>query len=106
MSCPQKPSAVRVLMARRVAHSWMQQHAKPEYRITVYHTSSKLVQNLPGLLRAFRDRKTKIAGMSPVTDLGVTVGMEHLVLRSGNREAMVELDQWLTRVGCETTGIW
>lgn len=91
-------------MARRVAVKWLQENASPEYRITVYAGSTS--RNLPGLLRAFRDRKTRIASIGPIEDLGVETNSDRMILWSGNREGMLKLDQWLTKSGYETTGIW
>ena len=100
-----KPSIVRVAMARRVAVKWLEDNAKPEYRITVY-AGSEGVRNLPGLLRAFRDKRTRIASVDPIEDLGIDATLDRMTLWSGDREGMVKLDQWLTKIGCETTGIW
>jgi len=100
-----KPSVVRVCMAKRVATAWLGKHAHPEYRITVYAGSENL-KNLPGLLRAFRDNKTKIGSVVPLDDMGIEPGFDRVTIWSKNREGMVELDTWLQSKGCETTGIW
>ena len=103
------PSVVRVCMAKRIATSWLEKHAHPEYRITVY-AGAESIRNLPGLLRAFRDNKARIAGKSghldPLEDLGINTGFDQVTIWSGNRTGMVELDKWLRSKGCETTGIW
>ena len=100
-----RPSVVRVAMAKRVAAAWLQDHAKPEYRLTVY-AGSEDMRNLPGLLRAFREGKTKIGSINPISDLGIQSGFDRVTLRSSDHEGMIELDRWLTKRGCETTGIW
>ena len=100
-----KPSVVRVAMAKRIAATWLEKHAKPEYRITVY-AGSEDMRNLPGLLRAFRDGKTKIASISPIEDMGIHTEYDRVTLWSNDRQGMLDLDQWLTKRGCETTGIW
>lgn len=105
MADQHKPSVVRVAMAKRVASSWLLRHAKPEYRITVY-AGSEEIRSLPGLLRAFRDGRTKIGSMGPIRDLGIRAGFDRMTVWSSNHEGMTQLDQWLTRRGCETTGIW
>jgi hypothetical protein len=97
-------------MAKRIATSWLEKHAQPEYRITVY-ASSDSIRNLPGLLRAFRDNKTRIAGggsghLDVLEDLGINTGFDRVTIWSRNRQGMVELDAWLRSKGCETTGIW
>jgi hypothetical protein len=104
-----KPSVVRVCMAKRVATAWLETHAQPEHRITVYAAADAL-RNLPSLLRAFRDHKTRLAGLGEfpgdLDDLGISTGFDQMTLWSKNREGMIELDKWLRKKGCETTGIW
>ena len=100
-----KPSVFRVCMAKRIATAWLEKHATPEYRITVYAGSESL-KNLSGLLRAFRDSKTKLGSVEPLGDLGIETGFDRVTIWSQNREGMVDLDQWLRKKGCETTGIW
>lgn len=104
-----RPSGIRVCMAKRVATAWLASHAQPEHRITVY-AGSENIRNLPGLLRAFRDNRARIAGLGKypgtLDDLGISTGFDQLTLWSKNREGMVALDQWLRNKGCETTGIW
>ena len=101
----QKPSVVRVAMAKRVAEKWLQERAVPEYRLTVFSSSSS-PKNLPSLLRSFRDAKTRIARIQPITDLGVKVSSEKVDLWSRDREGLIKLNAWLLKNGCETTGIW
>ena len=105
MAKQHKPSNVRVAMAKRVASKWLQRHAKPEYRITIY-AGSEEIRSLPGLLRAFRDGRTKIGSVEPIRDLGIQAGFDRMTIWSSDYEGMTELDAWLTKRGCETTGIW
>ena len=100
-----KPSHRRVAMAKRLARRWIKANVRPEYRITVY-MGPKGLRNLPGLLRSFRDGKIKVGSVDPVRNLGVKAGFDHVELWSANREGLVELDEWLQAVGCETTGVW
>lgn len=100
-----RPSPARVIMAKRVAAKWLEANARPEYRITVY-AGSEDINNLPGLLRGFRDGQVRLARVSRIADLGIEVGLDQMTLWSANREAMLALDDWLTKRGCETTGIW
>lgn len=100
-----RPSVVRVCMAKRVAESWLAAHARPEYRITVY-AGGENVRHLPSLLRAFRDNKTRIGSLDPLEDLGINTGFDQVTIWSQSREGMLELDGWLRKRGCETTGIW
>lgn len=100
-----KPSMARVVMARRVAAKWLEANAHPEYRITVYAGSEEL-NNLPGLLRGFRDGHVRLGSVARISDLGIDGGLDQVTLWSRNRSALVSLDRWLTKRGCETTGIW
>ena len=100
-----KPSVVRVAMAKRVAVTWLAKHAQPEFRITVY-ASGDSIQNLPSLLRAYRDCKTRLGSLQPMPDLGIEAGFDRVTLWSHDRQAMVELESWLRKKGCESTGIW
>jgi hypothetical protein len=99
------PSVVRVLMAKRVATSWLDRHASPEYRLTVY-AGGENVKNLPSLLRAFRDSKLRLGSVDPVADLGIDSGFDQVTVWSSSRKGMLELDAWFRSKGCETTGIW
>ncbi len=105
MAKQHKPSFKRVAMAKRVASQWLTRHARPEYRITVY-AGSEEIRNLPGLLRAFRDGRTKVAGIEPIKDLGIEASFDRMTIWSSDYEGMTKLDEWLTKRGCETTGIW
>ena len=64
------PSYKRVLMARRLAKRWVENNARPEFRLTVYRTASRDLRNLPDLLKSFRDGKVKVAGLDAIPDLG------------------------------------
>ena len=100
-----KPSVIRVAMAKRVAEKWIEDNAHPEYRITAYFGQSS-PPNLPGMLKAFRDGGIRLGSIPPIPDLGVKAGFDQIVLWSKDRAAMVALDSWLTKRGCETSGIW
>ena len=106
MSKPKQVSVRRVVMAKRVAAKWLSDHAEPEYRLTVYRGSAKETRNLPGLLRAFRDGRVRIASAEPISDLGVKPGFDHVTVWSKDRKAMNQLDEALQKLGCETTGVW
>lgn len=100
-----RPSVKRVAMVKRLASTWLSSNARPDYRITVYAGSENL-QNLPGLLRAFRDGRARIASLDPIRDLGMEIGMDRVEVWSSNKEGLVALDTWLRKRGCDTTGIW
>ena len=95
----------RVVMAKRIAKAWLDKEAQPEYRVVVYSGSDQ-VRNIPGLLRGFRDGKSRIAGIPPISDLGVKADPDKITFSSRDKNALEKLDKWLTAKGCETTGIW
>ncbi len=99
------PIVTRIVMAKRVALTWLEKEAQPEYRIVVY-TGSERMANIPGLLRGFRDGKARIAGLMPISDLGVKAEPDKVTFSSRDKKALEKLDKWLTSKGCETTGIW
>ena len=96
---------VRVAMAKRIARSWVEKVATPEHRLTIY-LGSDPIKNISGLIRSFRDGKLRLAGMSPLYDLGVQNEFDKIILKSRNREALSKLNDWLTEKGFETTGLW
>jgi hypothetical protein len=101
-----RPTTVRTALAKRLARKWLDTNAAPEFRLTVYGEEGK-IKNLPGLLRLFRDGKTKLSSsVLSLPDLGIKTQDEKLVLWSKDRAAMASLDQWLLRMGYETTGVW
>lgn len=100
-----KPSVIRVAMAKRVAEKWLSENAHPEFRITAYYGPAS-PPNLPSLLKAFRDGNVRLGSMKPIPDLGVTAGFDQIILWSRDRQALVTLDAWLVKRGCETSGIW
>jgi len=100
-----KPSILRVAMAKRVAEKWLAERTRPEIRLTVFEDSGDR-RNLQSLLRAFRDKRANIEGIPPIPDLGVRVVNGNTEVWSTNHEGMVALNTWLTKIGCETTGVW
>lgn len=95
----------QIVMARKVAQRWIASHVKDEHRFRVF-SSSKEVKNLPILIRSFRDKKAKLEGVTPITDLGICENFDYMELWSTNHDALVELKDWFERSGFETTGIW
>jgi len=93
-------------MAKRVADIWLRNHAEPEYRLTVYRGYSREARNLPGLLRSFRDGKTRFAGLKPVSDLGIKMAFDHLTLWSRDQQGLQHLETALQKMGCETSGVF
>ncbi len=100
-----QPSTHRVAMAKRLASKWIEAHSSPEYRLTIYRGSSK-PNNLPALLRSFRDGKLRIASAKPVPDLGVQPEFDHVVVRSSDYEALNALDVAVQKLGCDTSGVY
>lgn len=101
-----KDSIRRVVMAKRVAKTWLSANASPEYRLTVY-PSSWDTRNIPGVLRAFRDGRARIASAVPVPDLGIKATFDRVDLWSRDKDALMTLDEALHRsFGCETSGVY
>jgi len=98
-------STHRVAMAKRVASKWIEAHSSPEYRLTIYRGSSK-PNNLPALLRSFRDGKLRIASAEPVPDLGIRPEFDHVVVRSKDFDALTALDEAVQKLGCDTSGVY
>ena len=98
-------SIVRVAMAKRLSTRWVEKNATPEYVVVAYSGFGH-INNLPSLLRAFRDSKVRLGSVPPILDLSVKVVGEKMILKSRNKEALVVLDSWLQSKGCETAGIW
>lgn len=101
----QKPSEVRVLMAKRVAAAWLKSAAASEYRLTI-HSVPHSLRFLPQMLQGWRNGKTRLGSMAPVSDMGLSTNPGKITVWSRNREGMAALDKWLTSRGCETTGVW
>jgi len=64
------------------------------------------IRNLPSLMRSFRDGCSKLGSLESVSDLGIFVRGDRMDLRSADREKLAALDKWLTKKGCETSGVW
>lgn len=101
-----KGSERRVVLAKTVAQRWLENRVRPEYRFQVFRSASCDIKKLPSLLRSFRDQKIKIAGVSPLPDLGIQEEFDTISLWSSNREALLQLKNWFEERGLETTGMW
>lgn len=95
----------RVVMAKAVAKRWLSAHVKPEYRLQVFYGAQD-IHGLPGLLRYFRDGKTKIGSIQPIMDLGVLEEMDSFTIWSSDRVGMIALKDWFETKGLETSGVW
>ena len=99
------PSEVRIVMAKAIAEKWLEARANKEYRLNIYF-GMRNIKNLPDLLRSFRDEKITIAGVRPLSDLGISENFDGLQVWSANREALVTLKDWVETRGLETSGVW
>lgn len=95
----------RIVMAKRVAARWVEEHAVPQYRLTAYLAADSMA-NVPAALRSFRNGTTRLASVPPIPDLGIQTGFDHIVVWSKDRTAMLALEAWLQSRGCETIGVW
>ena len=100
----EKFSAKRVVMAKRVAKSWIAKHATEEYRVKIY-PSLDARTNLPSWLRSFREGRSKFGSVVPF-DFAVEENVDHLTIRSRDYENMKLLNARIEELGFETTGIW
>lgn len=96
-------SVKRVVMTKEVATKWLLKQARPEYRFRVFNPQSK---DYLGLLRAFRDGKTKIAGLDPIPDLGVKDGFGGFYVWSSDASSLEKLKDFFERRGMDTSWIW
>lgn len=92
-------------MAKEVARRYLERRAKAEYRLRIY-ACGPYIRNLAGLMRAFRDSKTKIAGVDAIPDLGVRDNFDSVSVWTSNYESLVSLKDWAEGRGMETSGIW
>lgn len=95
----------RIVMAKRVAARWVESHATPHHRLTVYLPADSTT-NISAALRSFRNGNMRLASVPPIPDLGLQVRFDHLTVWSQNRTAMLALEKWLQARGCETIGVW
>lgn len=95
--------ARRVVMSKEVASRWLLAQAQPEYRFRVFNPQGK---DYPGLLRAFRDGKAKIAGVEMIPDLGIQEDMGSFYLWSSDAEKLRPLKDFLEKRGMETSWVW
>lgn len=95
----------RIMMAKRVVGRWLHEHASPEYRLTVYIAGDDMAR-VPGLLRAFRNGKAKLASVPLEGNIGMAVGFDHITVWGSSRTTIASLDKWFLARGYETTGMW
>lgn len=93
----------RIVMTRSVASQWLRKQARPEYRMRVFNPNAK---DYASVLRSFRDGKIKMAGVSPLPDLGVKDEFGGFYVWSSDVGALKSLQRWFERRGLETSGIW
>ena len=95
----------RVVMPRVVARRWLVRVAHAEYRFKILLGAQGL-KNMPGLLRSFRDKRVRMAGVDPLPDLGVKESFDYIEVWSSNHDGIVNLKDWFEKRGFETTGVW
>ena len=95
----------KVAMAKRLAKTWLEREALPEFRFVVYSGASEQIGNIPGLLRGFRDGKTTLEGVPQISDLGVAATPDKITFSSRDKESLELLEGWLRSKGCESSGV-
>jgi len=63
-------------------------------------------ENLPNLLRSFRDGKVALKKVASIPDLGIEVQADYVSVWSKNRTALLTLRKWCEDRKLETSGIW
>ncbi len=100
-----KPSTRRIVMAKEVAERWLNERVTTEYRLRVLY-GGQGVKNLPGLLRAFRDRKAHLEDVPSIPSLGIREGYDFVEVWSEDYNGLVHLRDWFEKRSFETSGIW
>jgi hypothetical protein len=95
--------AKRIVMSKSVARQWLLKSAHAEFRIRVFNPAAK---DYPSVLRSFRDGKLKLAGVTPVPDLGIKEEFGGFYVWSSQLESLKTLQRWFEKRGLETSGIW
>jgi len=105
-SNPGSEKPTRIIMSKAVAKAWLQDQATPEYRFQVFNVGN--VRRFVNILRSFRDHKFRLAGVSPVPDLGVkpTEDYQGIHVWSSNLDSLKTLHQYFVKHRFETTWIW
>lgn len=97
----------RVAMSREIATQWLESNSKPEYRLVAYPPMHGAINDLPTILRAWRDGRARIAKESMPLDLGVRVNSSgSLVVWSSDYPKIKVLAAWMTKRGYEVDGVW
>lgn len=92
-------------MAKEVATKWLESNMTPEYRLTVYISGNSEDISIPSLVRVVKKRKTRITPEGPYPDLSLQAGFDFFVLKSKERQPLVDLEAFFIRLGFETFGI-
>lgn len=95
----------QVLMAKEVATKWLESNMVPEYRLTVYLGGDSESLNIPAIVRVIRKRKTKITKDGPYPDLSMQAGFDFFILKSKDKQPLLDLEAFFSRIGLETFGI-
>jgi len=93
-------------MAKLVATKWLTKNANVEYRLTAYHSDTRLLRTLPSLMRSYRDGRVKLGSLQPLPDLGVKENGDGVALWSSDADKLAALQGWLEKRGYDTTGVW
>lgn len=99
-----KVSKKRVIMAKRLARKWLENHMTPRFKVRVLCNQDP--KQLSSLLYSWRDGRLKLGSLKPLPDLGLQAGFDFIDIWSMNKQAMVELVSYLEGRGYETTGVF
>lgn len=104
-------SEVRVAMARQVAGRWLAENSHREFRFSAMGGSGKTeldLRLLVGSMRSWRDGKSRIGSIPPISDLGVREisGTNTIEVWSADCDGLRKLASWMEARGFETNFIW
>ena len=107
-----KPSTVRIVMAKAVAARWLQSASKGEYRFTIFGFPTQVkAKRFASSLRAIRDKSQRMAGdgvvhIPVIADLGVRERGDIVEVWSSDVEGLRHLARWAETTGLNTDFIW
>lgn len=93
-----------IVMAKKVALSWLEERMLDEVRVQVFG-GKEYMRKLPILLKSFRDGKFKVSGVQAIEDLGILEGYDSMTIWSSNVDEMKKLASWLESKGLEIYGV-
>lgn len=94
----------RIIMARKVAESWINKRIKEEYRIKIFENGFDMF----GFLKSVKSGNVKFSsvGFDEINDLNFVQGFDFVEVWSSDGNGIKKFSNWLTKNGFDHTGIW